>query len=119
MKINSFKELIVWQKSRTLVKLVYGVCVQLPREEEFGISSQVKRSAVSIPSNIAEGYRRNSVNDYLRFLSIASGSAAELETQLILINDVFSVNTDEELALLEEVQKMLMVMKVKLEKTKP
>lgn len=70
----------------------------------------MKRAAISIPSNIAEGYRRNGVKEYVQFLGIAQGSAAELETQLILANDLFKVDVGEALALVVEVQKMLAVL---------
>ncbi len=114
MKTASFKDLIVWQKSRMLVKMVYGVCATLPKSEEYGICSQARRSSVSIPSNIAEGYRRRNLKEYLQFLGIAAGSSAELETQLILIEDIYNVSTKIELDLLDEVQKMLMSMQIKM-----
>lgn len=115
MQILSFKELIVWQKSMTLVKLVYQVSRKLPVEERYGLASQMQRCAVSIPSNIAEGNKRTSVKDYTQFLRTASGSAAELETQLLLVKDVYNVEVSNELSLLEEVQKMLQVMKSRLQ----
>ena len=74
--------MVVWQRSMELVKLVYGLTKQLPREETFALSNQLRRAVVSIPSNIAEGYGRNSKQDYLRFLNIARGSKNEVETQL-------------------------------------
>ena len=98
--MTSFKELIVWQKSRVLVKDVYLLCEKLPTSERFGLVSQMQRSAVSVPSNIAEGYRRRNVKEYLQFLGIASGSAAELETQLILCNDLFKLDVSQLLDLL-------------------
>ena len=113
--ILSFKELIVWQKSMTLVKLVYQISRKLPIEERYGLASQMQRCAVSIPSNIAEGNKRTTVKDYMQFLRTASGSAAELETQLLLVKDVYDLNVSKELNLLEEVQKMLQVMKRKLQ----
>jgi four helix bundle protein len=80
--IKSYRDLIVWQKSMQLVTRVYLKTKTLPKEELYGLGSQMRRSSVSIPSNIAEGYGRNSTNDYLRFLQIASGSLYELQTQL-------------------------------------
>jgi four helix bundle protein len=115
MRILSFKELIVWQKSMTLVKLVYQVSRKLPAEERYGLASQMQRCAVSIPSNIAEGNKRATVKDYMQFLRTASGSAAELETQLLLVKDVYSLDVSREHDLLEEVQKMLQVIKSKLQ----
>lgn len=82
--MKSHKDLIVWQKSMTLVKRLYEVTQAFPKEELFGITSQMRRAAVSIPSNIAEGYGRITDKDTVRFLSIALGSASELETQLLI-----------------------------------
>lgn len=81
-KIKSYRDLLVWQKSMELVKEVYLITKALPKEEQYGLTSQILRSSISIPSNIAEGYGRHSTNDYLRFLQIASGSLYELQTQL-------------------------------------
>lgn len=78
MQIKSYKQLIVWQKSFELVKEIYNLTNNLPAEEKFGISSQIRRCAVSIPSNIAEGYARKSTKEYANFISIAFGSGAEL-----------------------------------------
>lgn len=80
--VKSYRDLIVWQKSMQLVTQVYSKTKILPREELYGLVAQIRRSSVSIPSNIAEGYGRNSTNDYLLFLQIASGSLYELQTQL-------------------------------------
>jgi len=80
--IKTYRDLIVWQKSMTLVTLIYELTGQYPKSENFGITSQTRRSAVSIPSNIAEGYGRDSIKDYTRFLKIAKGSLYELQTQI-------------------------------------
>ena len=80
--INSYKDLIVWQKSMTLVTEVYRITKELLKEEFYGLNSQLRRCSVSIPSNIAEGYGRHSTKDYRRFLQIACGSLFELQTQL-------------------------------------
>ena len=85
MYIESFKDLIVWQKSMSLVKEVYVITSNFPKSEIYGLTSQMRRAAVSIPSNIAEGKKRKTKNDYVQFLRIANGSAAELETQLLEI----------------------------------
>lgn len=82
MKSGDYKDLIVWQKSIQLVATVYKLTNQFPKEEVFGLSSQMKRSAVSIPSNIAEGSKRGSKKDFTHFLTMAYGSGAELETQI-------------------------------------
>lgn len=80
--IHSYQDLIVWQKAMDLVVLVYSLTRSFPKEEIYGLSSQMKRSAISIPSNIAEGRRRSTRNDFKRFIAIAYGSGAELETQI-------------------------------------
>ena len=78
----SYRKLRVWKKAIELVTEIYRLCKYLPKEETYGLSDQMKRAAVSIPSNIAEGQARNSEKDFIRFLYIAQGSRAELETQL-------------------------------------
>ena len=82
MPVKNFKELIVWQKAIQLVVSVYDLVKEFPKSEMFALSDQMRRAVVSIPSNIAEGYERNSVKEYVHFLTIARGSKAELETQL-------------------------------------
>ncbi|PIR88665.1 MAG: four helix bundle protein [Candidatus Harrisonbacteria bacterium CG10_big_fil_rev_8_21_14_0_10_44_23] len=82
MPIKSYKDLIVWQKSMNLVTEIYKLSKTFPKSEIFGLTSQIKRSAVSIPSNIAEGSRRGSKKNFRHFLLNAYGSGAELETQL-------------------------------------
>jgi four helix bundle protein len=82
--INDFKDLEVWRKSMQLVKKVYHLTRQFPKSEQYGLTSQIRRSAVSIPSNIAEGHARIGIKEYQHFISIALGSSAELETQIIL-----------------------------------
>ena len=82
--MGTFKDLLAWQKSLTLAKKVYQVTGNFPTEERFGVVNQMRRCAVSIPSNIAEGYGRGSDKELLRFLYVALGSSNELETQLIL-----------------------------------
>jgi four helix bundle protein len=86
--LRTFRELKVWQKSYALCLAVYQLTSRFPNDERFGLSSQMRRAAVSIPSNIAEGYVRNSPRDYLRFLAISSGSLAELETHVMLCRDL-------------------------------
>ena len=80
--MRNYRDLVVWQKSMVLVTKVYSITRLFPKEELYGLVSQIRRSAVSIPSNIAEGYGRYSTNDYIRFLQIAIGSLYELQTQL-------------------------------------
>lgn len=80
--ICTYRELRVWQASMDLVESVYRVCADFPPDERFGLTAQLRRAAVSIPSNIAEGHRRESTKEYLNGISIAQGSLAEIETQL-------------------------------------
>ena len=84
MAIASYRELAVWQRAMELVAIVYELASSLPRNETYGLQSQMQRAAVSIPSNIAEGHARESTKEYLRYLLVARGSMAELETQLLL-----------------------------------
>ncbi|MDE3038099.1 MAG: four helix bundle protein [Pseudomonadota bacterium] len=93
-KVKSYRDLRVWQEGRILVKEVYRAVKAFPKEEIYGLTSQIKRSAVSIPSNIAEGSSRRSTQEFLRFINIATGSLAELETQLILANDLEFMDSD-------------------------
>ncbi len=86
--MSTHKELLVWQKSISLVKRIYQETKSFPREELMGITAQMRRASVSIPSNIAEGYGRESDKELLHFLYIALGSAAELDTQLIVCREV-------------------------------
>jgi four helix bundle protein len=108
--IRDYKDLHVWQKAMDLAKQIYSLTGGFPSEEKFGLVSQLRRAAVSVPSNIAEGQARNTTGEYVQFLSHAEGSAAELDTQLRLsielgycagadVEDVFRLVTD--------VQKML------------
>ena len=81
-KFNSFKDLLVWQKSMNLTVAAYSSIKKLPQIENFGLISQMQRSVVSVPSNIAEGYGRNQTRDFIRFLQISIGSLYELQTQM-------------------------------------
>lgn len=106
--LNSYKDLIVWQKSIELVKQIYLLVESLPKNETYGLSSQMTRAAVSIPSNIAEGYSRKNTKEYVRFLKISYGSGAELETQLIIAKELYkNLDCTAACSLLEEVMKML------------
>ena len=87
-KAKSYKDLVVWQRAVSLVVDIYKVSSQFPREEVYGLTSQIRRASVSIPSNIAEGQGRNSPRAFDNHLNIALGSAAELETQLIVSSEV-------------------------------
>jgi four helix bundle protein len=121
MYIKSYKELIVWQKSIQLVKEVYELTNYFPKSELYGIMSQIRRAAISIPSNIAEGYGRKSPKEYLQFYSIAYGSALELETQIIISKELLLAPSEKFSkvdGLLEEVLKMLNTMIDKMKQTK-
>ncbi len=87
MAVQSYRQLIVWQKAMELVKLIYDLTDKFPREELFGLTSQIRKAAVSVPSNIAEGQGRNSTKDFLRHLSISYGSLMETETQNLIALD--------------------------------
>ncbi len=109
-KIHSYKDLTVWQKAIDLTEAIYNLVKYFPREEMFGLTSQIKRASVSIPSNIAEGRRRGSRKEFSQFLRIAYGSGSELETQLHIAKKLgFGNNLDYNKAeqLLLEVMKML------------
>ena len=113
MNIHSYKELIVWQKSLLFVKLIYSITKKFPKDEQFGLISQIRRAAVSIPSNIAEGYGRRSHKEYKQFYSIAYGSALEVDTQLVISKELGFVSPGEiKMAenILDEVIRMLYVM---------
>src|SRR3989344_7475347 len=107
--IKSYKDLIVWQKGYELVKLIYKVTSKLPHSEVFALQSQIRRCAVSVVSNIAEGSSRKSRKDYSHFLSISYGSITELETQLFLCRDLYKIDITEALSLATEVSKILRV----------
>ncbi|MAT89272.1 MAG: four helix bundle protein [Flavobacteriaceae bacterium] len=86
--MHKVRELHIWKKAMNLVSDVYNMCADLPNDEKYGLISQIKRAAVSIPTNIAEGAGRNSNKEFIHFLSIANGSSYELETQLLLLTEL-------------------------------
>ncbi|MFH2045280.1 MAG: four helix bundle protein [Pseudomonadota bacterium] len=92
--LKNYKELSVWQKSYKLCLHIYKVTKRFPKDEMYGLTSQIRRSAVSIPSNIAEGYGRKTTLEYVRFLYIAYGSVCELETQMMISGDLVYVEKD-------------------------
>ena len=87
-KPQNYKDLLVWQKGSELAKLIYQITSLFPPEEKFGLVSQMRRAAISIPSNIAEGQARHTTREFIQFISHAEGSVAELNTQLILANEL-------------------------------
>jgi four helix bundle protein len=86
--LKSYKDLKIWKKSYELCLEVYRITTKFPTEERYGLTSQIRRSAVSVPSNIAEGYGRKTTLDYIRMLYISYGSVCELETQVLLAGDL-------------------------------
>lgn len=114
MRSHRIEDLKVWKKSMALVKEVYLVSAELPAEEKFGLVSQIRRCAVSIPSNIAEGAGRNNKNEFYQFLGIAFGSTYELQTQLQLLIDLDFISEAKVVPLKEllaEIQKMIYSLK--------
>jgi four helix bundle protein len=97
-EIKSYKDLLIWQKGIDIVCMTYALVSSFPKDELYAFSSQIKRSSVSIPSNIAEGYGRRSTQSYIQFVKIARGSLCELETQLVVANKLDFIN-DEKLFL--------------------
>jgi four helix bundle protein len=109
-KIESHRDLLVWQKGMDLVEVIYRITQKLPSHEQFGLVSQLRKAAVSIPSNIAEGYGRHSSGSYRQFLSISRGSLLELETQIELcvrLGYLSQSDTSSILADITELSKML------------
>lgn len=109
-RINSYRDLQVWQRSMELAYMVYSLVKLLPKEEIYALSDQMRRAVVSIPSNIAEGFYRNSTRDYIRFLYMAKGSLGEIETQLYLCEGFGYVKKEQILPILgkcDEIGKML------------
>ncbi len=108
--MKNFKELIVWHRAVDFVALVYGVTKEFPKEEQYGLIGQIRRSVVSIPSNIAEGHMRTTAKDFRQFLSIARGSCAEVETQVIIAHKLkYLDDTKYQILIIkiEEIAKML------------
>ena len=111
--LTTYKDLLVWQRAMELVKEIYLLTEKFPKDELYGLASQMQRAAVAIPSNIAEGYLRGHRKEYIQFLSISLASAAELETQILIcksLNKFNSLDFSKSESLLIEVMKMLFVM---------
>lgn len=105
--IKNFKDLNVWQESKQLAVDIYKLCRELPEAEKYGLTSQLQRCAVSIPSNIAEGHRRMGDKEFRHFLAISLGSAAELETQLYICSEVYNMDLTPYIEKSIIIQKML------------
>ena len=109
--LRDHKDLVVWQRSIELVESVYEITNCFPISELYGLSSQMKRASISVPSNIAEGYKREGTKEYLRFLNIAESSLVELETQIIISKKLYNeVDYSRVEDMLLQVQKMLFVL---------
>lgn len=100
---RTFRELEVWKKGIELVQEIYGITENFPSRETYGLTSQMRRCAVSIPSNIAEGFRRRGSKEFKHFLSITQGSLAELETQIVISQRLSYLSTAEEADVLERI----------------
>lgn len=119
-RIKTYRDLNVWKKSMNLVTEVYKTTNMFPRDEMYGLTSQIRRSAVSIPSNIAEGYGRNSTDDYIRFLQISLGSLYETQTQVEISNNLNYLNHEKFHNLHEsmrEIERMLTALIFKIRKS--
>ena len=103
-KIKNFQDLRIWQTGIEVVKDIYILTKKFPKEELYGLTSQMRRSAVSIPSNIAEGFRRYHNKEYKQFLYIALGSCAELETQIIIANELDYINETNTTEFIEKIK---------------
>jgi four helix bundle protein len=101
-KINNFTDLVVWKEGHKLVLLVYSISKAFPKEEAFGLTSQIRRCAVSITSNVAEGFSRHSYKEKIQFYCVAQGSLTELQNQLIIARDVKYISRVDFDALLEQ-----------------
>lgn len=100
--MRKHKQLLVWQDAVTLVEVIYRLTASFPDHERFGLTSQIRRAAISVPSNIAEGVARATLPDYLRFLAIARGSLSELDTQLVIAERLGYLRVTPEIAELVE-----------------
>lgn len=110
MGSRSYKDLVVWQKSIALCKLVYVTCDSFPKSELYGLASQMKRAAISVASNIAEGQARQHLGEFRQFLAIANGSLAELDTQRIIAEELHLIDRSRSVELdaaITEIRKML------------
>lgn len=102
MAVQSYRQLVAWQKAMELVKDVYEITKNFPKEEIYGLTSQIRRAAVSIPSNIAEGQGRDSTKEFLHHLSIAYGSLMETETQILIAENLNYLNAEKSNLILEK-----------------
>jgi len=109
--LKNYKEVKAWQKSYQLCLEIYKITKGFPKEEQYGLTSQIRRAAVSVPSNIAEGYGRKTTPDYVRSLYIAYGSTCELETQFLLSGDLGYISEDDITNLREDIEEVERILK--------
>jgi len=122
MGSRSYRDLLVWQKSIALCKAVYLICESFPRSELYGLASQMKRAAVSVASNIAEGQARQHLGEFRQFLAVANGSLAELDTQRIIAEDLKLIDSKRSLELdadITVIRKMIYALTAKLRNRLP
>jgi four helix bundle protein len=120
-KMKTYRDLIVWQKAMQMVTYIYQLTGDFPKNELYGLTTQIRRCAISIPSNIAEGYGRNSTDDYLRFLNISRASLYELQTQLEIssnLNFLAKVDFEKIYEATREIERMLSSLIIKINRTK-
>ncbi len=108
--MHNYKEMKIWQKARKLVKVVYQISKKLPKEELYGLTSQIRRAVISVPANIAEGAGRGTDRDFCHFLDIARGSLFELDTLLILSSDLEYVSEEELSPAFENINEIIKMM---------
>lgn len=114
MSKHNFRKLEIWIQSMNIVKEVYEIIALFPTDERFGLKSQITRCAVSVPSNIAEGSSRSSIKEFSHFLDIALGSSFELETQLIIAQDLFQIDNELIIEKCQNLQRMITGFKQKI-----
>ncbi len=101
MSLQHYRQLVVWQKAMELVKAIYEVTERFPRHEVYGLTSQIRRAAISVPSNIAEGQGRDSTKEFLHHLSMAYGSLMEVETQVLIAESLTYIDQTDSAKILE------------------
>lgn len=116
MQVHNYEKLIVWQKSMEVVTKIYQITKEFPKEELYGLTSQMRRCAVSIPSNISEGSRRKTQKDFAHFLTISFGSGAELETQIKIAKNLKFVSIEEYEDISEQLEEIMKMLNVLIEK---
>ncbi len=104
---HNFRELKIWRSAITISQNIYQLANQLPKDEQYGLSNQMRRCSVSIASNIAEGSGRSTTKDFSRFLDISISSCFELETQLLITNEVYQIDVEQNVNKIVELQKMI------------